>query len=472
MVRVRGLDEEIREKRAATLWSLFAALFLVSAKFAVAITTGSLAILSEAFHSLLDSFATILTFLAVRVSAKPADKMHHYGHGKAESLSAFVESALLSAVTIWMIWEALRRIFGAKNYMIEPNIWAFSVIGLSIAIDSYRSRVLYRVARKYKSQAIEADALNFASDLVTSCIALLSLTLIKISDLAGLGEGWHKVDPIAAIIVASIILVNALRLGKRAIDSLMDRAPLYLIEAIIGAVRSIEGVLGIERIRARESGGRTFVDIWIEVDRNLPFEKAHEIEDRVVETICSIIPNADVVIRAEPFVKTSEHLSDRIYALSAREGIRIHHLYLIRSGDRYSVTIDAEIGKDINLAEAHELITDFEGKLVADIPEISEINTRLEARMETVMEGEEITSGYDDIREEIGKIMEEKRLKCHEISARVGEAGIFLSLHCTANGEIPLSEADKIAESIEREIRSRIRGVAHVVVHMEPEGSQ
>src|SRR3954469_21729994 len=225
-------------KRRVALTSIAASGGLTLAKGAVGLATGSLAVLSEAAHSLLDLAATVMTYAAVRISGKPADEEHHYGHGKVESVSALAETALLFLLSGIVIWEALQRLLGGHGHAVEATWWAFAVMAASIVIDFFRARVLYRVAAQTSSEALEADALHFGSDMWSSAAVLAGLGAVAL--------GYPSADSAAAIVVAIFICIAGWRLGRRTLDTLTDTAPAGAASRITAAVARIPGVVALE----------------------------------------------------------------------------------------------------------------------------------------------------------------------------------------------------------------------------------
>ncbi len=283
--------EASSEKKSIALTSVLAAIFLTSFKFVVGIITGSLGILSEALHSALDLVAAVITFFAVKFSDTPADAEHNFGHGKIENYSALIETLLLVLTCVWIIYEAIRRLITLEVHF-EVTVLSFIVIVTSIIIDYSRSRALYRVAKKHDSQALEADALHFSTDIWSSSVVLIGLI--------GAAFNFHYADPIAALIVAMIVLSVSYRLGKRSFDALVDRAPQGLHERVEGIVRGIPDVKQVHDIKIRVSGPIKFVELNIHVDKNMTIEQAHEISHMVEQAISSRIKNVKVMVHAEP----------------------------------------------------------------------------------------------------------------------------------------------------------------------------
>ncbi len=288
------------EKRSAALSSVIGAVFLTTFKIIVGLMTGSLGILSEAAHSGLDLVAALVTFFAIRISDKPPDAQHPYGHGKIENLSALAETFLLLATCIWIIYEAIQRLF-FENVHVEVSIWAFLVMIVSIGIDYTRSRVLMRAARKHNSQALEADALHFSTDIWSSSVVIGGLVLVKLSEVLPRAGFLEQADAVAALAVAGIVIVISLQLGKRTIDGLLDTAPDGLAEQIERAVESVPDVVDCHAVRVRPSGPNLFVDLHILADAGLPLEKTHQLTENAEAAVRKVAPRAEVSVHVEPY---------------------------------------------------------------------------------------------------------------------------------------------------------------------------
>ncbi|MGA7644969.1 MAG: cation diffusion facilitator family transporter, partial [Terriglobales bacterium] len=281
-----------RDKRAVAGNSVLAALVITSLKIIVGITTGSLGILSEAAHSGLDLIAALVTFLSVRVSDKPADADHQYGHGKVENFSAFIETGLLLLTCVWIVYEAINRLFFHK-VEIEPSIAAFLVMLLSIAVDAWRSRVLGRIATQYDSQALEADALHFSTDIWSSAVVILGLALVWAGRTYHVG--WlRQADPVAALFVAGVVIYVSWRLARKTIDALLDAAPAGVRSQILDRIATVDGVLEVERVRFRKAGNRFFADVSVGLERNFTFQRSEQVSAAVTSRVREILPDADV----------------------------------------------------------------------------------------------------------------------------------------------------------------------------------
>src|SRR6478672_5498865 len=298
------------EKRSAAGTSVWAAVVITGLKIVVGISTGSLGILSEAAHSGLDLVAAVLTFFSVRVSDKPADAEHQYGHGKVENFSAFVETGLLLLTCAWIIYEAVLRLF-FRHIEIEPTIAAFAVMIFSMGVDWWRSRALGRIATKYDSQALEADALHFSTDIWSAGVVVLGLALV----LAGrkFNIDWLRdSDPIAALFVAGVVVSVSWRLARRTIDALLDAAPTGVRNRIISAVSKVDGLLEVDRVRIRRAGNRYFADLSIGLARNVTFQRSEQLATAVTESVRKILPDADVTVQPLPRAERTANVFDRI----------------------------------------------------------------------------------------------------------------------------------------------------------------
>lgn len=288
-----------KEKTAAALSSVVAAVGLTSFKLIVGLLTNSLGILAEAAHSGLDLAAALMTFFAVRVADKPADREHPFGHGKVENLSALFETVLLLATSAWIIYEAVQRLF-YKSVHVESSIWAFVVMGASIVIDYTRSRILYRAAKKHNSQALEADALHFSTDIWSSSVVILGLAGVALSHYVPRLTWMYQADAIAALVVAVIVIFVSAELGWRTVQSLLDTAPRGVADQIAKSVSEIQGVSDCHAVRIRPSGARWFVDLHVTMDGNTSLNEAHQMTETIEEEVQAILPQSDVTVHVEP----------------------------------------------------------------------------------------------------------------------------------------------------------------------------
>jgi cation diffusion facilitator family transporter len=280
-----------KEKKRVAGISVIAAIFLTGFKLLIGLLTGSLGILSEALHSGLDLVAAVITYFSVRMSDKPADKKHHFGHGKIENFSALIETLLLVITCAWIVYEAVNRLISGNTH-IRVTIWSYVVVVSSIIIDVSRSRALYKVARKYNSQALEADALHFSTDIWSSAVVLIGLLCANF--------GIYAADAIAALGVAIIVLTISYRLGKRAVNVLLDRSPAQLSNKISTIIKSVPEVIHFHDLKVRVAGAETFINVTIHIDPVMKINDAHAISHKVEELICQMISRCRVQVHYEP----------------------------------------------------------------------------------------------------------------------------------------------------------------------------
>ena len=288
-----------QEKSSAALSSVLFAIGLTTFKIIVGILTNSLGILAEAAHSALDLAAALMTLFAVRMADKPADREHNFGHGKIENLSALFEAILLLLTSAWIINEAIDRLFFRKA-QVEISVWSFIVMGASIAIDAPRSRILYRAAKKYNSQALEADALHFSTDIWSSSVVILGLVGVTISRYLPALKWMSEADAIAAMLVAVIVIYISGQLGWRTITALLDTAPKGMTEKIIAEVGKIKGIHDCHAVRIRPSGALWFVDLHVTMDGERTLRETHAITEKIEKRVHRILPESDVTVHVEP----------------------------------------------------------------------------------------------------------------------------------------------------------------------------
>ncbi len=320
-----------REKTIVALSSVGAAIGLTALKIVVGLLSGSLGILAEAAHSGLDLVAALMTFFAVRVADRPADATHHYGHAKVENLSAFIEAALLLLTALWVIYEAIQRLL-FHNGEVEASLWAFLVMVVSILVDFTRSRALLRVARRLGSQALEADALHFSTDIWSSLVVIAGLLIVLLADLLHLPAWVRQADAVAALGVSGIVIWVSLRLARETVDALLDRAPEEYVQQVQTAIEQVQGVSEVRRVRVRRAGNKLFADVVIAASRTFTFEQIHELTERVEEAAMEGVrarsPQAeiDVVVHVEPVASPEETVRDQIHYLAEQQGIHVHDI--------------------------------------------------------------------------------------------------------------------------------------------------
>jgi cation diffusion facilitator family transporter len=281
----------VNEKQRVAGISVFAAVFLTGFKLVIGILTGSLGLLSEALHSGLDLVAAIITFFSVRISDNPPDKQHNFGHGKVENLSAFLETILLFITCFWIISEALHRLISGKTN-IEVTTWSYVVVVISIVIDFTRSRALSKVAKKHNSQALEADALHFSTDIWSSAVVLIGLICANF--------GFFFADSVAALIVALIVIYVSYKLGRRSIEVLLDYAPREKVTKIEYVLNTLPEIDSFHSLKIRTAGADTFVSVSVVLNPQLILTKAHEICDKVEKEISKEVERCDVFVHVEP----------------------------------------------------------------------------------------------------------------------------------------------------------------------------
>ena len=477
-----------REKKMVALSSVGAAIGLTSLKIIVASLTGSLGILAEAVHSGLDLVAALMTYFAVRVADRPADATHHYGHGKVENLSAFLEACLLLITALWIIYEALNRIIFQEGH-VDASIWAFLVMFIAVAVDYTRSRALQRVAHKFGSQALQADAIHFKTDIWSSLVVIAGLLIVRLTQSFPLPSWLGQADAVAALGVSGIVIWVSLRLIKETIDALLDRAPEEFAAQIRHSIHDVEGVTEVHRVRMRRAGNKFFADVVIAAPRTYTFEQTHKLSERVEEAamdgVHTLSPQAevDIVVHVEPTAAPSETVMDQIHYLAELQVVHAHDIHVREVGGKLEADFDLEVQTDMDLEEAHKVATHLEQAVLQSNDQLRRVTTHLEAPTATVVSRKDITQQYPEMAEQIIRIADEiagvgsaHDVHLHRSYTTLNENGsdreqneeLDLVLHTIFDPHIPLSQAHVQAEEIQRALRSTYPGLGSVVIHTEP----
>jgi len=469
------LEQQAKEKGFAAASSVVAAIFLTAMKLVVGIMTGSLGILAEAAHSALDLGAALITFFAIRVSDRPADEAHLYGHGKVENLSALAETILLLVTCVWIIYEVINRLF-FEMVEVDPSIWAFMTMGISIVVDFSRSRVLYRAAKKYNSQALEADALHFSTDIWSSSVVIVGLALVWLGEQIGQKPLLMRADALAAFVVALIVIYVSIQLGKRTIDALLDTAPHGLADQITAAVSRVGEVQRVQRTRVRGSGNQIFVELHVAVPRHLSFEESHEVTHKIRDAVHSVSPSADVVVTTVPIAE-NEGIFETIQSVAARSHLPVHNISTHLTTKGVWIDLDLEVGLGITFERAHAIATDLEARLRAELGasgdsrHIADINVHIEPRAEELVKGDELAPS--DAAKYVEQIHAHCRdlphvRACQDIDVQRLDGQVYLAFHMQVDADLSIADVHSATEEMENRLRREFPLLGRVVIHAEP----
>jgi cation diffusion facilitator family transporter len=362
------------EKEQVAKTSAIAGGTLALLKLAIGILSGSLALISEGIHSSLDFAVTLATWFSVKTADVPADHEHHYGHGKIENLSAFAQAMLLLVTAFWIVIEAYHHLTGELPKLDLGGGWwaAVAVVSVSLCVDFSRSRALGKAAKKFNSQALEADSLHFGTELLSSAAVLVGLLVVKFG-----GDRFAKADPLAAMFVAAIMIFTGLRLGRKAADVLIDRAPEGVEDEVQQLIKGVPGVRDVSRVRARQSGASTFVDATITVDPAIGLAAGHEISDGVELRVTEKFPNLDILVHVEPDAPPREHVKE-VRSLAEGMQIGVHALRIRDIDGALHISFHAEFPPEMTLAAAHQRVTELEERIREKLPRVAEIHSHME----------------------------------------------------------------------------------------------
>lgn len=436
---------------------------MAALKFVVGVAIGSLALISEALHSLVDFGATIITWIVVRFSDRPADTEHHYGHGKIESLSALGIIGMLYVLAGGILVEAFGRL---RDGAIPPTLSfiPFAVLIVDIGLNLWRARALHRTAKETHSQALAADALHFASDVLGSSAVIVGLCL------TALGFAWG--DAAAAIAVAVLISLLGIKLGRATIETLLDRAPEGAAELVDKALRTVPGIVDIERLRVRMVGPTHFVDVGVEVPRTLPIDRIAGIKQEAQAAIETVLPNTDITFTATPVARDNESVRDRIMVIARNLGLAVHHVTVHDLGTKIAVGVDLEVDGDMPLSRAHAITQQLEDTVRSDFGSDVEIDTHIEPLEPELPQG--VDAGPDRvvvIHEVLARLaaVDGVMHDIHNVRVRNSDAGEFINFHCRTRPTMTVTEVHDRIDEIERGLRREFPSIKRVISHAEPE---
>jgi len=446
-------------QRRTALVSVVAACVLISLKLATGLATGSLGLISEAVHSGTDLVAALLTLFAVGVSGRPADRMHPYGHGKAEHLAALAEGAILVLASLFISVQALRVLLGLTEPSVDPVWWALLVVLVVMVIDASRALVSVRASRRYASPALASNALHFGSDLAGSSAVFFGLLLAR--------AGWREGDAVAALFVAVLVMLAATRLMRRNVDVLMDRAPADAELAAREAIARMEPGVQLRRLRMRQAAGRHFADVVIGVSPAAGVGQGHAAADAVEDAVRSALPEADVVVHVEPAGEDAA-LRERINAaaLTVPRVREMHNVRVVSVDGGLEVSLHLKLPPDLTLEEAHDVASRVERAIADAVPEVVSVQTHLEPLTEP---GAGRTAVADEDADRIRRIVRERTgAEPREVRFLQTEDGLVAFLTLALAPESTLAQAHSLASEVEEDVRRDLPGLADVSVHTEP----
>ena len=477
-MHVDAMSGQDGEKRLAALSSVWAAVFLTAMKLAVGLTTGSLGILSEAAHSALDLLAAGVTYFAVRFSSLPADQRHPYGHGKMENLSALVETVLLLLTCFFIVHEAVNRLFFHPRD-VEVTWWSFAVMAVSMVVDLTRSRMLKRMAEKHRSQALEADALHFSTDVWSSAVVMVGLGCVGLAGFMPADSPWRglleRSDAMAALGVSAIVVWVSFNLGRRAVDVLLDGGAEGLTGQVRRAVGQVPGVQGVSQVRTRLSGSSAFVDLTVDIAAKTSFEEAHIIGTRAEEAVRRMHPGADVVVHLEPARQAQSGLFETVRLLAVRRGLSVHGLQGHQTGAGLHLEMHVDVPESMTLAEAHTLVSALEDDLRREHRGPLSIASHIEpvgdsdlSQASVPQASKEVTAAIHTLLPKVSGVSD-----CHGVLVHRLGGQFSVSFHCRMDPGLSIAQAHERTAKLENLLRAEVKDLGRVVIHVEPkEASQ
>ena len=461
-------------KEKVAFFSVIAAIGLVVTKITVAVMTNSLGILSEALHSSIDLIAAFVTLGAVRMADRPADADHNYGHEKVESLSSLFETALLFVTCGWIVYEAIHRLILPVE--VDVTYIAIGVMLFSIVVDYTRSKALHKMAKRYNSQALEADAIHFSTDLISSVVVIFGIIVTMAATSGTIPIEFRAFDSISALGVGAITALIGYRLWKRSIYTLMDGAPEGISELVSSEAMNIREIRGVTQVRVRDTGPKVYIDCTVFIDKVVPLEQAHRVTDEFTNRIKKRVDNAVIMVNAEPYCVEPTDLVDRIRAEAANyEEIKTVHNINVSEfdsdvGEDLEIDFHLELDGDLSLEKAHAIATRLENRIKTLDQRITLVTTHIEPADCHSCGQKSVHVGEEGISRSIKLLVATfpEIVGVTRISVQKKEGKIRVGMCCSFGNTRSVKEAHDVAEKLEGVIRAKHPEVEVISIHMEP----
>ncbi len=448
-------------KKRIAAFSLGISIFLVIIKVAAAYYSNSLGIFSEALNNGLDLVTVFITFLAIRLSSRPADPDHTYGHGKYENFSAFIEVVIITGLCIFIIYRSVLRLIYRDFELFLP--WPiFLVLGVSVILNTIRVILLRNASKKYHSFAFRAEFINYSGDIVSSVVVIGGLILAR--------AGFSLADPIASVLVALVVIFLSFRLSRIVIRNLLDYIPMEVTAKLKDAVAGIQEVKDINELKVHEVGGIKFINLDLSTPYNLYLSQAENIKKNVRKRIKKDFPDSNIIVEIRPGTE-DENVSDNIkgLALNQPEIEDIHNIYIYSVGEAIDVSLHVKLSRDLKLGEVEALTKDTEEKLKRKVKNLRRI----------YIHAEDISpqEGWDDVTSQSERLIE--KIKgyiapyinpdtCHNFSVLKKDSYYHVAFHCRLKASLKIEDAHKIISEVEDLIKTRMKNIENILIHVEP----
>jgi cation diffusion facilitator family transporter len=450
------------EKETVALVSIAASGTMAAVKFAIGWWIGSLALIADALHSLVDLGATVVTFVAIRLADRPADHNHPFGHGKFESVAALAETMLLFALAGGIAVEAVQRLW-AGGVPVAFSWIPFAVLAVEMAVNGWRVRAMRKVAAATKSPALASSSLHFLTDLLGSVAVMFGLAL------SAFGHYWG--DALGALMVAVIVIGLGLKLGARTLAALVDTAPKGLTIRAQDAVSAVAGVASVERLRVRPVGATTFADVAVVVSRTLPLDRVADIRAQAAAAVAGVTGPADVTVEVIPTALDDETMTERVLLIARNKGLAIHHVTLHRLGDQMAMSLDLEVDGTLPLGQAHDIASSLEDAVRAEFGSAIEVETHIEPLQSEALGGQDAPAArVSAVATALTALCDPKGPLCdiHNVRVRATASGDVVNFHCRVDPALPVEHVHRAVDELERGLRRHLPDIARAIGHAEP----
>ncbi len=457
---IMQISEENNYKLRALKLSTAAISSVVLVEITLGWVVGSLAIVSDGLHALLDALTTFALFIATRASLRPPDEEHMYGHEKFESMGGLVGGIVLIGVALLIMYEAIIRL--AQNTLINPEweIAGFIAVGYTFCVDFFRVGTL-RKARHGESVTMKAGLYHAIADLTSTLIALIGFSLATM--------GMYYGDPLASIVLSILLTYLSVKLVWSSGMELSDRTSKDVTEKVKREIDIIKGIHKCKNLKVRKVGTKTFVEATIQVPDYLSLEEAHKLASEIETNLKKSLGTAEVTIHIEP--SEAEMTTEKqVVMLAAKvEGIKeVHEIETIYVDGKLYVTLHAYVAPKLSVEEAHQKAEQIEKEIAQSIQDVENVTVHIEPLSAKKKKGPTIHEG--EIRKIVHKVAEQRKesLRIRRIMTCVAGKRLYINIDCCFTQQITIEEAHEIASQVEENMQKHF-AETKVTVHMEPE---
>lgn len=452
----------INNKTMVALFSLIVSVVLVITKVVIAIITNSIGVFSEALNNGLDLVTVLIAFLAIRMSLKPADKDHTYGHGKYENLSAAVELIIISLLSLFIIYRSIQRII-YRDFQLNINNYIFIVLIISVILNIIRVYFVGRAAKTHRSSVFEAEFLNYATDIASSIVIIAGLLFSR--------SGFLLADPIASIVVSIAVLIFGLRLSIKVFRNLLDYIPVEVTDKIIKSSNSFKEIKSISELRIHEVGNIKFINLNINLEKNIYLSQVEKIKEKFKQKIEKDNPGCRIILETKTDYNKNDIYSKIKEIILNHKNIKdIHNINIYQVEDQIDISVHVQLVKELDLSKTERLTKKVENELKNEIILLRSIYIHIE-EANIRQSWKDVTASSKSFINRIKKEVKEYAAPstCHNFTILKKDNNYNIAFHCRLEKDLKVNQAHSVTTNVEDIIRKKFKNIEEISIHVEPE---